>query len=236
VFSARYTITQLMVMPTSGGKTATFVIPALCEAYAAVYVAREDYDAGGSGGAAAVDALAGLGRRVGWKAGVPAAWYPPVTIMLTPTRAIPSNAMETAKGAGLTFGDWPRGCGAGEASLFVVDIGTIFKHIAVFRDAVRRQSDSGRLARVEIEEVYLVLLWSPYSDARAHVPGVLADLPCPLLLMAATVPQGWLNVLLASVGPTSDLLRCFIGPASKRRENIRYLQEPVPYHVRYRRI
>ena len=240
VLSARDPVTQVVVLPTGGGKTSIFLVPALCESLAAVAAARDDAHAHGSACVSHIGAAPETehgGAREGGLcvSDAPAAWYPPVTIVLTPTRAVTANTVEAATAAGLTVGEWPRGCDAGDASLFVMDICMIVQHAAVFLDLVRRLSLAGRLARIVIDEVHLVLLWSTFRDALAHVRAVLADLPCPLLQLTATLPRRWLNAVLAGVGLTSSRPWSFIGPPSTRRENIRYLVEAVPDGVRFYR-
>jgi len=238
VLSARNPVTQVVVLPTGGGKTSTFLVPALCESLAAVAAARDD--AHGSACVSHIGAAPATehgGARGGGLcvSDAPAAWYPPVTIVLKPTRAVTANTVEAATAAGLTVGEWPRGCDAGDASLFVMDTCMIVQHAAVFLELVRRLSLAGRLARIVIDEVHLVLLWSTFRDALAHVRAVLADLPCPLLLLTATLPRRWLNAGLAGVGFTSSRPWCFIRPPSTRREIIRYLVEAVPDGVRFYR-
>jgi len=89
-----------------------------------------------------------------------------VTIVLTPTRAVTANMVSAAEAAGISVGDWPRGCDAGDASLFVLDMARVVQDYAVFVDIVQRLSGEVRLARVAIDEVHLVLLWGCTLSAQ----------------------------------------------------------------------
>jgi len=86
VLAARDAVTQLVVRPTAGGKTATFIVPAVAEAAAAVTASRRLQAIG------TVAPLAGTG--------LPTPWYPPVTTVLTPARAITANIVGAARGQG----------------------------------------------------------------------------------------------------------------------------------------
>jgi len=120
----------------------------------------------------------------------------------------------------------------GEASLFVIDMGTAVRDGVVFRDVTRRLSDGGRLARVVIDEAHLTLLWD-VRKALAHLRQKLPDLQCPLLLLTATAPPSWIDALLAAVGLRAHRQWSLIRPTSTARTNIRYVVEPVP--VRFHR-
>jgi len=91
VLAARDPVTQLVVLPTAGRQTATFLIPADCEATAALSAAS----AGGCSGGRGDDAET--------------SWFPPVTIVLTPNRAITANTIAAAHRVGVTVGSWPLG-------------------------------------------------------------------------------------------------------------------------------
>jgi len=233
VMSATDAVTQLVVLPTAGGKTATFLIPVACEADAAVAAA-----AAASTEAAATTSFAGGGSSGSGGTNnntiaSATSWNPPVTIVLTPTRAITANTIAAATAAGVTVGEWPRGCHAGEASLFVIDIGTIVLNRAVFLELIRYLSAVGRLARVVIDEVHLVSLWVLFREILALIRAVLASLSCPLLLLSATVPPKMYDTLLAGVGSAPDRAVAVIRPSTTRRVHIRYRVEPVV--ARYRR-
>jgi len=185
VLSARDAGTQLVVLPTAGGKTATFIVLAIAEAAAAVTVTRR------------LQVVAKVAPSA--VTTTPTPWYPPVTIVLTPTRAITANIVGAARAAGLTVGSRPCGCDAGKESLFVIAMGTAVRDGVVFREVTRRLSDGGRLARVVIDEAHLTLLWD-FREALAHLRATVVDLPCPLLLLTATAPPAWIEALLAAVG------------------------------------
>jgi len=228
ILQTRGPVTVLFVMPTASGKTATLLIPAAVEAEAAVAAAREEAIARGAGFSGLQELAGGYAAPAPVQAGPPAPWYPPVTIVLTPTRAVTANMVSAAKAAGIAVGDWPRGCDAGDASLFVIDMARVVHDFVIFSDVVRRLAAAGRLARVAIDEAHLVLLWgSSFREALLQLRTVLADLVCPLLLFTATAPVAGVEPMLAGVGVSSRRPVAVVRASTTRQALTRYMVESI---------
>jgi len=236
ILQTRGPVTVLFVMPTASGKTATLLIPAAVEADAAVAAAREEATCRGAGVGGGQEPAGGYATTPApGGAGPPAPWYPPVTIVLTPTRAVTANMVSAATAAGITVGDWPRGCDAGDASIFVIDMARVVHDFDIFSDVVRRLAAAGRLARVAIDEAHLVLLWgSSFREALLQLRTVLADLVCPLLLFTATAPVAGVEPMLAGVGVSSRRPVAVVRASTTRQALTRYMVESIgPSFRRY---
>jgi len=191
--------------------------------------------AGGCRGAAATAAAAAATAAAAVEeadaaeevASIPAPWNPSVTIVLTPTRAVTANIRAVAAAAGLTVGNWPRGCDSGESSLLVIDMATIVRDSCISFALVQLPSAAGCLARVVIDEVHLAMLWSNFRAALLHIRSVLADLVCPLIFLSATVPVPWVGALIAAVGVRSTRPVAVLRAGSTRRTYIRSLVEQI---------
>lgn len=155
---------------------------------------------------------------------------PAVTFVLSPTRAVSATIKEAAKALGLVVVMWRRGgCACPEsASLVIVDISTAVQDMADLLLFVSHLDGQGRLARFVVDEAHLVNLWSAFRYHLLHLRTLLADLPCPLVLLTATAPVAWVRSLVNSVTLSPSRPLSVIRPASTRRPNIQYRVEPCP--------
>ena len=227
--------TLLVVLPTGGGKTLTFTLPCLVESLAAT--SRAFASAAGAhqrvgGAAGALPPVAPAGRD-GVRDPTASLWCPPVTVVLTMTRAVTSTITEAATALGVTVASWPRGATATDAAMVVMDLCTAVANEPAFRAWLMRLSAAGRLARVVIDEAHLAVLWVTFRPHLLHVRRLLAGLPCVLLLLTATAPPRFMNSLVGAVNVDPSRPFAVIRSPSTRRRNLRYLVEGVPGNVPY---
>lgn len=228
ILLARYPQTTPFVLPTGGGKSASFLILVACGAESARKVPHTSAEAAEHGTGLCV----GTHRAAHATA---AQLLPVVTIVLSPTRAVSPTLAEAAKALGLIVTVWRRGgldCPA-SVSLIIVDMSTAVVDAAdltAYLDILNGQS---RLARVVVDEVHLVSLWSSFRHHLLHLRSLLSDLPCQLLLLTATAPVELVPTLIASVSLSTSRPFWVLRPVSTRRTNIRYIVEQClkPYEL-----
>jgi len=227
--------TLLVVLPTGGGKTLTFTLPCLVESLAST--SRAFASAAGAqqrvGGAAGALPPVAPPARDGVRDPTASLWCPPVTVVLTMTRAVTSTITEAATALGVTVASWPRGATATDAAMVVLDLCTAVADEPAFRAWLMRLSAAGRLARVVIDEAHLAVLWVTFRPHLLHVRRLLAGLPCVLLLLTATAPPRFMNSLVGAVNVDPSRPFAVIRSPSTRRRNVRYQVEGVPGNVPY---
>jgi len=227
--------TLLFVLPTGGGKTLMFTLPCLVKTLTST--SRTFASAAGAqqrvgGAAGALPPVASPGRN-GVRDPTASLWCPPVTVVLTMTRAVTSTITEAASILGVTVASWPRGATATYAAMVILDLCTAVADEPAFRPWLMCLSAACRLARVVVDEAHLAVLWVTFRPHLPHVRRLLAGLTCVLLLLTATAPPRFMNWLVGAVNVDPSRPSAVIRSPSTRRCNLRYQVEGAPGNVPY---
>lgn len=139
--------------------------------------------------------------------------------------------IDAATALGLHVLGWPAAQKATDAEMVVFYLCIAVVNRARVREYLHRLARDHRLSRVFINEAYLAAQWTVLRRLLLVTRGLLADLPCPLVLTTATTTPRWTALLvLAIVGDPSRQISKIRAP-SMRRAGVRYVVEAVPGDV-----
>lgn len=91
---------------------------------------------------------------------------------------------------GLSARRWP-GRNLHPVHVLVMDLGKAASLGSRFTSLLTQLNEEGRLGRLVIDEAHLLVMWATFRPLFRLVHRVLRGLPCPLILLSATVPPTW---------------------------------------------
>ncbi|KAI0558814.1 Helicase [Gracilaria domingensis] len=200
VFCSAMNVLTLVVLPTGGGKTMTWMLPAFA-------IQKNDQRGSKASATLATDSESCQNQKI--------------IIVLVPLLILIEDVKRRARQLGITVSEWEdRFCPS--TSVIIASIEVV--NIEEYSEFIAGASQQDRLGAIFIDEVHLVALWSSFRRfSMLHKKLRPNGIEVPVIGLSATIPRNLEGPVCQTIGVSSERQGVFVKiRATTMRTNIAY--------------